>query len=45
LPAGLTLATACRNAEPSLKSKRSRISSKPMPSWRISTQGRIDHDE
>ena len=45
LPAGLTRATACRKAEPSLKSKRSWISSNAMPNWRISTQGRIDHDE
>ena len=43
--AGLTRATAKRKAEPSLKSKRSLISSKGRPSWRISTHGRIDHDE
>ena len=46
LPTGECCASARWKAESGAKlSKRSLISSKAMPKWRISTQGRIDHDE
>jgi len=45
LLAGLNRSTASLKAEPGVKSKRSATSSKPMPSCRINTQARIDHDE
>ena len=45
LPAGLTAATARRKGESGEKSKRSFSSANAMPQARISTQGRIDHEE
>ena len=46
LPAGVCRASACWNFESAARlSKRIITSSKGMPAWRISTQGRSDHDE
>ena len=46
LATGLSWPAAVLKREPAWKeSKRSRRSSKGMPSWRSSTQGRIDQDE
>jgi len=46
LPAGLRPVMVCLNCElASKESKRTRTSSKGMPAWRMSTQGRMDQEE
>ena len=46
LPAGLTACSWRLNCEPASKlSKRTDTSSKAMPAWRSSTQGRMDQEE
>ena len=46
LPAGVTPASVALKREPGAKeSKRTITSSKAMPAWRNSTQGRMDQDE
>ena len=45
-PEGESARARCLKADCSSKlSKRSMTSSKAMPAWRISTQGRMDQDE
>jgi hypothetical protein len=46
LPTGLTsLSARLKSESASKESKRTITSSKVMPAWRISTQGRMDQDE
>jgi hypothetical protein len=46
LPAGLSASAPCLKADVGSKSSKGSItSSKAMPAWRISTQGRMDQDE